>query len=47
MLAPIIAPIVKWSGLFYDTRDNGPMTERPRLYTAILQDHLRGTARWP
>lgn len=33
--------IVKWSGLFYDVRDNGPMQERPRLYTAILKDHLQ------
>ncbi|MGB7903838.1 MAG: AAA family ATPase, partial [Steroidobacteraceae bacterium] len=28
-------------GLFYDTRDNGPMPERARLYTAILRDHVR------
>lgn len=34
-------PIVKWSGLFYDMRDNGPMQERPRLYTSILSEHLK------
>lgn len=34
------AGIVKWSGLFYDSRDNGPVPGRPRLYTAILRDHL-------
>jgi len=33
--------IVKWSGLFYDVRDNGPMQERPRFYTTVLKDHLQ------
>ena len=36
----IIAGIVKRSGLFYDARDNGPMNEQPRLYTAVLRDHI-------
>jgi len=33
--------IVKWSGLFYDVRDNGPMQEHPRFYTSVLKDHLQ------
>ena len=32
--------VVKKSGLFYDARENGPMKQHPRLYTAILKDHL-------
>ena len=36
----VIAGIVKWTRLFYDASDNGPMNERPRLYTSVLQDHL-------
>ena len=35
-----LARIVKWSGLFYDLTTNGPMSERSRLYTSVLQDHL-------
>jgi predicted AAA+ superfamily ATPase len=36
----IIAPLAKWSGPFYDLHHIGFVTERPRLYTAILHDHL-------
>ena len=32
--------IVKWSGLFYDVYENGPMEHRPRLYDSILKDHF-------
>ena len=37
----MITPIVKRSGLFYDWGKNGRMSERPRLYTSVLQDHLQ------
>ena len=33
--------VVKWSGPFYDPRDSGQVSDRPRLYTAIVQDHLQ------
>jgi len=39
--AAIFAIIVKWSGLFYDAHNNGHMSDRPRFYTGVLQDHLQ------
>lgn len=33
--------IAKWSGPFYDMRDNGPMQERPLLRLGCLQILLR------
>jgi len=38
---PIIAVIVIRFGLFYDTSNNGSLSERARIYTAVLEEHLQ------